>query len=64
MVDMNDDPDQDVAIFSEALRLPPEERGDYLNLACGGDGELRRRVEALLQAYDQSGDFLGGPAGG
>src|SRR5882672_8951848 len=59
---MNGAPDADIAVFTEALRLPPEERGRYLTEACNGDGDFRRRVEALLEAYEQSGDFLGRPA--
>jgi serine/threonine protein kinase len=61
---MNGAPDADVAVFTEALRLPPEERNRYLDEACKGDNEFRRRVEALLQAYEQAGDFLGRPAAG
>src|SRR6266403_1430624 len=56
---MNGAPDADIAIFTEALRLPPEERNRYLDEACKADVEFRRRVEALLQAYEQAGDFLG-----
>jgi serine/threonine protein kinase/tetratricopeptide (TPR) repeat protein len=59
---MNGAPDADIAVFTEALRLPPEERDHYLDKACKGDSESRRRVEALLQAYEQAGDFLGRPA--
>ena len=59
---MNSAPDPDIAVFTEALRLPVEERERYLSKACRGDGELRLRVEALLQAYEQAGDFLGRPA--
>jgi len=44
-------------IFAEALRLPPEERAQYLAQATSGDAELRRRVEALLGSYN-AGDFL------
>src|SRR5947207_1098905 len=61
---MNGAPDADIAVFTEALRLPPEERVRYLDEACKGDNELRRRVEALLQAYEQAGDFLGRPVAG
>jgi eukaryotic-like serine/threonine-protein kinase len=61
---MSGAPDQDIATFTEALRLPPEERDRYLSEACKGDAEFRRRVEALLQAYEQAGDFLGRPAAG
>ena len=61
---MNGAPYEDIAVFTEALRLPAEERDRYLNEACKGDGEFRRRVEALLQAYEQAGDFLGRPGVG
>ena len=61
---MNDAPDRDVVVFTEALRLPAAERADYLDRACAGDGELRRRVEAILEGYDKAGDFLGEPADG
>src|ERR1051325_7492736 len=56
---MNGAPDADIAVFTEALRLPPEERDRYLSEASKGDVEIRLRVEALLQAYEQPGDFLG-----
>src|SRR5690349_11340842 len=56
---MNGPPDADIAVFTEALRLPQKERDRYLNEACKGDGEFRLRVEALLHAFEQSGDFLG-----
>src|SRR6266478_4580524 len=56
---MNGGPDADIAVFTEALRLPPEDRDRYLDKACKADIEFRRRVEALLQAYEQAGGFLG-----
>src|SRR6266478_5399010 len=59
---MNGAPDRDIAVFTEALRLPREERDRYLSEACKSDVEFRRRVEALLLAYEQAGDFLGSPA--
>jgi len=59
---MNGAPDADIVVFTEALRLPPEERDRYLDKACKSDVEFRRRVEALIQAYEQAGDFLGRPA--
>ena len=58
---MNGAPDPDIAVFTEALRLPREDRARYLSEACKGDREFRRRVEALLEAYEQAGDFLGKP---
>src|SRR5882762_5032665 len=61
---INGAPDADIAVFTEALRLPLEERDRYLDKACKADVEFRRRVEALLQAYEQAGDFLGRSAAG
>jgi hypothetical protein len=45
-------------IFALALHLAPEERTAYLDLVCGSDGPLRRRLDALLQAYAASEDVL------
>jgi serine/threonine protein kinase len=48
------------AIFMEALeRENPGDRSAFLNTACAGDATLRQRVELLLRAHDQSGNFLG-----
>jgi serine/threonine protein kinase/tetratricopeptide (TPR) repeat protein len=55
---MNGSSDHKIAVFTEALRFQDQERTAYLERACGGDVELRRAVEALLQEYDQVGDFL------
>ena len=55
---MNDAPDRDVAIFTEALQLPIGERAGFLERVCGGDGALRVRVETLLQGHEEVGDFL------
>ncbi|EEF63001.1 serine/threonine-protein kinase [Pedosphaera parvula] len=55
---MNDSPNPDVAVFTEAVQLPAGQRGAYLDRACGSDRELRQRVEVLLQAHDRIGDFL------
>ena len=59
---MNGAADADIAVFTQALSLRPEERDRYLSEACKGDAEFRSRVEALLQAYEQAGEFLGRPA--
>src|SRR6266511_4408574 len=59
---MNGGPDADIAVFTQALGLPSEERDRYLDAACKGDLEFRRRVEALLLAYEHAGDFLKRPA--
>ena len=37
-------------IYYEAISKPPEERKAYLEAACGGDGRLLARIEALLKA--------------
>jgi serine/threonine protein kinase len=49
-------------IFIEAMQRPASaDRQAYLELACGGDGHLRRRVEDLLAALDLAGSFLREP---
>jgi WD40 repeat protein/serine/threonine protein kinase len=53
-----------MAIFNGALELRPEERAAYLEKACAGDAALRGRVEGLLQAHEQAGDFLETPPTG
>jgi serine/threonine protein kinase len=51
------------AVFDRVHELrDAEERRAYLDQACGGDDALRRKVEALLQAYDEAGSFLDPPA--
>lgn len=55
---MNDFPDRDVAVFSEAIHLPAGERVSYLKRACRDNEDLRRRVERLLEYHDQVDSFL------
>jgi hypothetical protein len=51
------------AIFFAALeKTTPMERAAYLDEACAGDADLRRRVERLLAAHPQVGSFLEAPA--
>jgi serine/threonine protein kinase len=59
---MNGTSDRDAVIFAEAIELSDGERSDYLESACGADEELRLRVERLLKAHEQAGDFLEQPA--
>jgi serine/threonine protein kinase/Flp pilus assembly protein TadD len=45
------------SVFQAAAGLAPAERGAALARECGDDAELRRRVEALLRAHDDSGEL-------
>ncbi|YCM45744.1 protein kinase [Verrucomicrobiaceae bacterium 227] len=56
---MKDDSMKDVEIFLNAPQeASPEKLADYLDGACGGDRELRERVEELIAAESDAGDFL------
>src|SRR5262245_45075607 len=46
------------ALFHEALKLKPEERNLFLAQTCANEPELRRRVDELLQAQGDAGEFL------
>lgn len=56
-----DDAAREIAVFTEALKVPVNERTAFLERACAGDEELRRKVEALLKAHDRMGNFLEEP---
>jgi pimeloyl-ACP methyl ester carboxylesterase/tRNA A-37 threonylcarbamoyl transferase component Bud32 len=43
------------ALFDKSLDLPASSRAEFLARSCEGDAELRREVEALLAAAEQSG---------
>jgi len=47
-------------ILAKALELPLAERTRWLDEACAGDSDLRREVESLLEASDQTA-FLDHP---
>ena len=55
---MSAESNSDIQIFTEALRLPPEARADYIDRTCAGDENMRRNVQALLSANDRAGRFL------
>jgi serine/threonine-protein kinase len=56
-------PSQVESIFFDALeKKTAAERAEYLDRACGGDVELRRRVERLLATYPRGEDYLAKPA--
>ena len=49
------------AIFDEAAEIASsQERAAYLDRACGGDRDLRRKVDTLLRALEEAGSFLEG----
>ena len=58
---MKDDSEREIALFTEALKVPVRERDALLERRCAGDLELRRKVEALLKAHDRLGNFLEEP---
>ena len=49
-------------VLHQALRLPPEQRGQYLDEACTSDASLRAQVESLLLAdEDVRSSFMQSP---
>jgi eukaryotic-like serine/threonine-protein kinase len=49
-------------ILNGALECSPADRPAYLEQACGDDGELRRRIESLIEADAQSWSLMEAPA--
>ena len=49
-------------IFQAAVEREPAERQAYIDEACGGDAELRSRVQALISADERAGTFIETPA--
>jgi hypothetical protein len=49
-------------LLQNALRLPPEQRDEFLQHACGADAALRREVQSLLTSHQKAGTFLQRPA--
>jgi tetratricopeptide (TPR) repeat protein len=45
------------SVFQAVVELPPAERAALLERECAGDAELRRYVETLLRAHDDSGEL-------
>ena len=50
-------------IFSEAWELDPGARGEFLDLACAGDSDLRREVERLLTDAERADAFFAATLG-
>ena len=61
---MKSDSDRELAIFDGALKVPRRARNAFLERMCGGDEDLRRRLEALLRAHARLGNFLEEPPTG
>lgn len=49
-------------LVDAALEVDPDARDSYLDNACGGDAELRREVQSLLDAYHKAERFIETPA--
>ena len=45
-------------IFDDALRRKPDERSEFVRLACAGEETVRAEVESLLASLDSAGEFL------
>ena len=49
------------AVFNNAILWSSDgERAQYLDEACGNHPDVRQRVEALLRAHSEAGNFFGG----
>ena len=60
---MNEDnPTSEETIFSTALLRAPAERAPYLDEECAGQPGMRQRIEELLKAQPQLGEFMENPA--
>src|SRR5262245_60958988 len=59
---MNDKPSRELMVFAAAMELPAEERAAFVARECGSDQVLRSRVEELLRADSEAGDFLAQPS--
>ena len=47
-----------MALFEETLELPVEERSEHLERVCGGDEDLQKQVESLLEQAEVDDGFL------
>jgi serine/threonine protein kinase len=45
-------------IFRAALDQEPDQISSFVDKACEGDADLRRKIEALLSSRDQAADFM------
>jgi serine/threonine protein kinase/Flp pilus assembly protein TadD len=49
-------------LFHSALKLEEKRRVVFLEESCGGDEDLRLRVQSLLARHEEAGSFLESPA--
>src|ERR1044072_1644052 len=49
-------------IFQAALQREPAERAAFLDDACGGDTEVRGKVEGMVSADEEARSFIERPA--
>src|SRR5262245_27564588 len=49
-------------VFRAAVKLPKEQRADFLEAACAANAKLRADVEDLLLEHDRADSFLSRPA--
>src|SRR5215831_10112864 len=49
-------------LYHAALDVEAAERTAFLERECGGDENLRREVELLIESHEQSEDFIATPA--
>ncbi|MGI8991644.1 MAG: hypothetical protein ACR2I2_18945 [Bryobacteraceae bacterium] len=45
-------------LFEQALDLEPARRRAFIDETCGGDADLRREIDSLLEAAGDSSDFI------
>jgi tetratricopeptide (TPR) repeat protein len=60
---MNDPSPLEAVFFAALAEGSPQGRAAYLDAACAGDPDLRRRVEKMLAAQERAGSFMDRPAG-
>src|SRR5688572_13284653 len=60
---MSSPQEREVALFALAIEKPVAERAAFLQIVCGNDNALRRRLQELIAAHDQPGKLLEGAAG-
>src|SRR5256886_15896805 len=58
---MTTNPGRVLELFTQASQLPVEQRSAFLDEACDGDQELRRKIETLLKSNERLGGFLEEP---